>query len=326
MERPVPPPELLDFIVDRVSVGVLVVDRDMNVVLWNRFMETNSGRSAAEVVGQNLFKSFPELPATWLERKITNVFVIKNFSFTSWEQRPYLFHFRHNRPVTGGIDAMNQNCTFLPVKDANDEVVYVCITLFDVTDTSISQSMLRNALRSLADASNRDGLTGVYNRRYLEHLLNQEFSRAQRYGNMISLIMLDIDHFKNVNDTHGHLAGDDVLRNTARRLRGCLRDIDTFARYGGEEFAVVLPETPLEGALIVAERLCHAMGSHPVTFGDLALPVTISLGVSQLVPGIPRYEELIRRADTALYQSKFAGRNRVTVYCEENTSSTEAPE
>jgi len=317
MDRPTPSPELLGCIVDRVSVGVFVVDRDMNVVLWNRFMETNSGRSTAEVVGHNLFESFPELPVTWLQRKITNVFVIKNFSFTSWEQRPYLFHFRHNRPVTGGIDAMYQNCTFLPMKDADDEVAYVCITLFDVTDTSITQRMLRSTLKSLAEASNRDGLTGIHNRRYLEELLNKEFSRAQRYGSMMSLIMLDIDHFKRVNDVHGHLTGDEVLRNTVKRLRACLRDVDTFARYGGEEFAVVLPETPLEGALIVAERLCHAMGFNPITFGDLELPVTISLGVSQWVPGIPRYEELIRRADTALYQSKAGGRNRVTFYHEE---------
>ena len=318
MERATPTSELLGFIVDRVGVGVFVVDRDMNIVLWNRFMETNSGRSSAEVVGHNLFESFPELPVIWLQRKITNVFVIKNFSFTSWEQRPYLFHFRHNRPVTGGIDAMSQNCTFLPMKGTDDEVAYVCITLFDVTDTSISQRMLKSTLRSLAEASNRDGLTGIYNRRYLEELLNKEFSRAQRYSSMMALIMLDIDHFKRVNDVHGHLAGDEVLRHTATRLRECLRDIDTFARYGGEEFVVVLPETPVEGALVVAERLCHAMASSPVTIGDLELPVTISLGVSLWVPGIPRYEELIRRADTALYQSKAGGRNRVTLYHEDN--------
>ena len=97
---------LLEFIVERLEAGVFVVDRNYRVVLWNRFMAMHSQRSAEEVVGRNLFECFPELPQKWLARKIESVFILKNYAFTSWEQRPFLFRFNHNRPITGGIDAM----------------------------------------------------------------------------------------------------------------------------------------------------------------------------------------------------------------------------
>ncbi len=307
---------LLEFIVDKMDVGIFVIDSEFRVVVWNRFMESHSERRAASVVGQNLFDTFPELMKSekWLRRKVQNIFVLKNGSFTSWEQRPYLFRFRHNRPVTGGVDCMRQNCTFLPMKDQAGEVQYVCVTLFDVTDVSIYQNMLQNTLTSLADASNRDGLTGIYNRRFFEHTLSKEYSRAQRYGGTMSLVLLDLDHFKKVNDTHGHMAGDDVLRETAQRLTGCLRDTDILARYGGEEFAVILPETAQAGAMVVAERLRAAMAATPILYSTQSLAVTISVGVTELRAGIIRYEDLIKEADLSLYVSKDNGRNRVTCY------------
>lgn len=305
---------LLSFILDKINVGVFVLNRDMNVVFWNHFMEMNSGKRADEVVGRNLFESFTELPKPWLEKKIQSVFLLKNFAFTSWEQRPYLFKFRHNRPVTGGVDCMRQDCTFVPVKDENGQVNYVCVTLLDVTDTSIYQNMMKDALRRLDEASNRDGLTGVYNRRYLEQALSKEFARVKRYDGTLSLIMIDLDHFKRVNDERGHLAGDEVIRRSAELLSGCIRESDTLGRYGGEEFAVLLPHTKLDGALILAERLRKCVAAQPVAFGDHNIPVTISVGVAEIRPDTPSYEQLIQDADTALYQSKESGRNRVTAF------------
>jgi len=143
------PADLLGFIVERIEVGIFAVDRDYRVVLWNRFMATRSQRSAAEVVGRNLFESFPELPRKWLERKIDSVFVLKNYAFTSWEQRPFLFRFHHNRPITGGVDAMRQNCTFLPQKNGNGEVELVCVTVADFTDTAMFQGRLNESIAQL---------------------------------------------------------------------------------------------------------------------------------------------------------------------------------
>ena len=142
---------LLEFIVERLEAGVFVVDRNYRVVLWNRFMAMHSQRSAKEVVGRNLFESFPELPQKWLARKIESVFILKNYAFTSWEQRPFLFRFDHNRPITGGIDAMRQNCILLPQKDAAGEVEHVCVTLLDFTDTAMYQMRLNELIDQLKE-------------------------------------------------------------------------------------------------------------------------------------------------------------------------------
>ena len=323
---------LLEEIVDRINVGVFVVNKNYELVLWNSYMENYSQRKADDVLGENIFTKFPELPTAWLEQKIRNVFILKNFSFTSWEHRPYLFKFLHNRPITGGIDYMRQNCTFLPIKGETEEIEYVCVTLFDVTDTSIYESMLKNAVRSLAEASNRDGLTNIYNRRFLEQNMSKEFARIKRYGGTLSFIIIDLDHFKAVNDTYGHLAGDEILKVASKRLSDCLRSSDILARYGGEEFAVLLPETPLDGADILADRLCESLSQTPVMFNDIEINISASLGVSEIQEDIESHEQLISRADDALYLSKDNGRNQVTLYDNEtgnlikSTLADERPE
>lgn len=294
----------------------------MEVTLWNNFMANHSGRSADAVIGKNLFECFPELPKTWLSKKIQGVFLLKNFAFTSWEQRPYLFRFPHNRPITGGIDYMYQNCTFLPVKDESGEVNSVCITLFDATDAGISQTALKEAMECLSESSNRDGLTGMYNRRYLEKRLSSEFDRGKRYDSNLSFIIFDLDHFKKVNDTYGHLAGDEVLCNVSRRINDLLRTADVLGRYGGEEFGIILPSTSMDGALILAERIRQVIAQTPIMYKEIAIPVTISIGVSELESGSPNYEHLIHCADLALYYGKENGRNRVTCYTPELESKT----
>ena len=312
---------LLNDIVDRISVGVFVVNKNNEILLWNGYMENYSQKLSADVVGKNIFEEFPDLPENWLKQKIHNVFVIKNFSFTSWEHRPYLFKFLHNRPITGGIDYMRQNCTFLPMKGESDEIESVCITLFDVTDTSIYENMLKNAVRSLAEASNRDALTDIYNRRYLESSMSKEFSRIKRYGGTLSFIIIDLDHFKLINDTHGHLAGDEILKVTAKRIAKSLRTADTLSRYGGEEFAVMLPETPIEGAGILAQRICDSLSESPIEYSDISITVTASLGIAEFNSDMNNHEEMISRADEMLYRSKDNGRNQVTIYYPDKESS-----
>lgn len=307
-------PNLLNFIVDRANVGIFVINRDREIVLWNQFMEIHSERKADTVVGNNLFEAFPELPQKWLDRKIESVFILKNFSFTSWEQRPYLFKFPHNRPVTGGVDCMRQDCTLMPIKDAAGEVEFICFTVFDVTDTSIYQSKLEETTEKLREMSNQDGLTKLYNRRYIEETISHEYERARRYGNAFSVILTDIDFFKKVNDNHGHLAGDEVLRVVSRRLSDALRDTDVLGRYGGEEFIIALPETDLKGAEIVAERLREAIASKPVEAEGNTLSIAISLGVTEITETTAAYAQLIAEADLALYKSKDNGRNCTTLY------------
>jgi diguanylate cyclase (GGDEF)-like protein len=308
---------LLDFIVDRAHAGIFVVNREREIVLWNQFMELHSGRPADELIGKNLFDEFPELPRQWLERKIENVFILKNFSFSSWEQRPYLFKFSHNRPVTGGFQQMQhmrQDATLMPVKDDSGEVKYICFTLFDVTDASIYQLQLKERTEQLKRASDHDGLTQLYNRRFIEESLAKEFGRSRRYGHTLSLILCDIDHFKQVNDNYGHLVGDEVLREVSRRLAEGVRVSDQLGRYGGEEFLVLLPETDTQGGQILAERLRQVVESEPIESHGHSLNITISLGLTELHGGCLTYEQLIHEADQALYQAKAQGRNQVILF------------
>src|ERR1041385_3275944 len=146
MSSPLNADDLLHFVANRIEVGILAVDREMRIVVWNRFLEARSGRSANEVVGRLLFDAFPELPRAWLERKIKGVVVLKNFSFTSWRQRPYLFKFRHHRPITGGIDVIGQDCWFLPVMGVDGDVCAFCIPILDATETCLYQKKLEDAL------------------------------------------------------------------------------------------------------------------------------------------------------------------------------------
>lgn len=156
-----------------------------------------------------------------------------------------------------------------------------------------------------------DSLTGLFNRRHVFALAEREFQRARRFGRPLSAIMLDVDHFKQVNDTYGHAAGDQVLAEVARRLRASIRAIDLIGRYGGEEFVLVLPETELAGAGLLGERLRLAIAAAPVSTVGGALAVTASLGVATTRPDVSDVAALINQADQALYSAKQAGRNRV---------------
>lgn len=166
----------------------------------------------------------------------------------------------------------------------------------------------------LAKLAAYDELTGAYNRRSMFHHLEAELGRSQRYGRCLSVLMLDVDHFKRVNDEHGHRAGDQVLAWFAQLLAGQLRSMDFVCRYGGEEFCVLLPETPAAGALIVAERLRAAVERSPFTNAELSLSVTASIGVATWDPTAARdVPDLLLRADNALLEAKRAGRNQVRV-------------
>jgi len=157
-----------------------------------------------------------------------------------------------------------------------------------------------------------DPLTGLRNRRAFGEQLNVEHARASRYGGALSFLLLDVDHFKHVNDTHGHPGGDAVLAAIGGLLGGCLRAPDLSARWGGEEFVVALPNTDLEGANVLAERVRKAIESMEIRHAGAAIPVTASIGAAVLRDG-ESVEALIDRADRAMYQAKSGGRNRVVL-------------
>jgi two-component system cell cycle response regulator len=156
-----------------------------------------------------------------------------------------------------------------------------------------------------------DALTQTYNRRYFNEALEREYNRAARYKRDLSLCIFDVDHFKKINDVHGHVAGDHVLRLLAQEVKPRLRQQDILARVGGEEFAALLPEVNAEGAQITGEKIRKIVEATVFTFEQMPIPCTVSVGVTTLDPRSDSGTALYQIADTALYQAKDAGRNRV---------------
>jgi diguanylate cyclase (GGDEF)-like protein len=183
-----------------------------------------------------------------------------------------------------------------------------------------AQAIVRTRLYEQAERlATTDGLTGLLNRRTFNAQLQRRLREAQRYNRPLSLLLLDIDHFKKVNDTHGHPAGDAVLRGVAQLAQKQARETDMVARYGGEEIALILPETDGRGAHAIGERIRKgvAAAAHPTQQGNLR--VTVSIGVATWPGSPPEAEGLLQAADKALYRAKEGGRNRV---CAANPSST----
>jgi diguanylate cyclase (GGDEF)-like protein/PAS domain S-box-containing protein len=185
-----------------------------------------------------------------------------------------------------------------------EEQPAIFVSLIDLSD----RKALEARLESLAMT---DALTGLYNRRYFSERGVEEFHRAQRYQSHLSVLMLDMDELKGINDQYGHAAGDAVLRLVTAALKNNLREVDIPGRLGGDEFGVLLPDTTLEGAQLVAERLRAAIEGQFVSVADQSVHTTASLGAAEFGAGMASFDELVRQADSALYAAKSAGRNRV---------------
>jgi diguanylate cyclase (GGDEF)-like protein len=176
------------------------------------------------------------------------------------------------------------------------------------------QAELREKNATLARLSTTDPVTGLRNRRYVSEFLSLEVLRSVRYRTPLAVLLLDLDHFKRINDGHGHRVGDSVLQVVADTLRASLRATDIAGRYGGEEFLVVLPQTDLAGAAVLAERVRAAIEETAIDVGaPEPLAVTVSVGVAALDEHARSAEQLVERADAALYAAKDAGRNRIAV-------------
>ncbi len=301
-------------IVQSIDVGVVVLDREYRVEVWNSFMENRSGRTAQDAVQKSFFSLFPEVEESWFRHKVESVATLGTPAFTIWEQRPYLVRFKNYQPITGQEEFMYQNTTILPLQATNSAIEHVCVIIYDVTNVAVNKHQLQSANDQLKHLSRTDRLTGLNNRGHWEEELKREYSRHRRYGSTAALVMFDIDHFKKVNDTYGHQAGDKVIQAVAEVVRKEARDTDIAGRYGGEEFVILLPDVDSAGARLFAERLRQKTEALTVDYDGQVISFTISLGVADLAQSSNDHQQLIEWADHALYQSKRNGRNQVSVH------------
>ncbi len=300
-------------ILQNIDVGLVVMDESYTINVWNNFMQNHSGKAPELVLGKSLFEAFPELPEAWFKHKAQSVFVLQNTAFTTWEQRPYLFRFPHYRPITGTAEYMYQNSSIIPLLDTSGTVKHICVIIYDVTDTAVNKIAQQQANKQLQNLSRTDHLTGLFNRGYWELRLIQEFKRFDRYEQPSSLIMLDIDHFKKINDTYGHTVGDEAIRAVSRTIKEQVRDLDIPGRYGGEEFAIVLTNTNSDGACVFAERLRTTIEESTIYAEGHEIKFTVSIGIAELNEHLHDHRHWIEKADQGLYRSKETGRNRVTL-------------
>ncbi|GAA0795989.1 sensor domain-containing diguanylate cyclase [Marinobacterium sediminicola] len=287
----------LDAIVENLPAMLFLRDADsLKFVRLNKAGENLLGLSRDQVIGKTVYDLFPHDQASRFSSMDSELVT---------NRREVVVDLRIDTPA-GPRDLHARK---IALRDSAGKVRFLLGVATDVTE----EKRLRDDLQNLAS---HDALTGLLNRRVLMEQLNTEVARATRYGNPLSLIMFDADHFKKVNDHYGHQAGDRVLHDLAKVTGQLIRTSDIAGRYGGEEFMLVLPMTDAASAKELAERLRERVAElliPQVSECDEAISITISLGVASLAGEINTTQELIRAADEALYRAKHEGRNRVCV-------------
>ncbi|KAA0874703.1 sensor domain-containing diguanylate cyclase [Nitrincola tapanii] len=320
---------------DRIAIPVFVLDKEHRIVFWNKAIEAMSGLSSACMIGtRDQWRCFYASPRycmadlMLLEDPISHLETL------------YAGRYRKSDLIENAVEASDYfpeigggrwlSFTAAALYDAQGEVCGAIETLVDISEQKRFEQMLQEREQHFRELSITDSLTGLYNVRHLHEQLRRELARAVRHPQGLSLCMLDLDYFKQINDRYGHLLGDRVLEMFAGVVRTSLREADLAFRFGGEEFLLLLPDTSAAEAFLVAERIRQTLelntalsaileGSVEDSVADLEqglnmpLPrVTVSCGITEYRPG-DNEKTLIQRADQALYQAKGAGRNRTLI-------------
>ncbi len=293
---------------DMLNMGIVILDTEYRVRYWNDWMAMNSGITAEEMLDRNIFDAFPNLNQPVFLRSFKSVCTFGNFYFFSQKLHGYLFPIRVLSSFQTSFEYMQQSCTVCPLREGDgSQVTHLCITVQDVTDVASYEKILM-------EMNHRDSLTGTYNRRFFTIRLKEELERHRRYKRPMSMLMIDIDHFKTVNDTYGHPCGDFILKSVCGTIQSALRTVDFLARYGGEEFCCILPETSFENSTILAERIRALVESASYEYEGQTIRVTISVGVPRTPNPGDSPDTFLKNADNALYKAKETGRNIVVSF------------
>lgn len=299
--------ELFQTIFETAPIGIALIDKNGKPVISNHKLQEMLGYTDIEF-SRMTFGDFSHPDDTVINMKLLNELLEGQIDHYVLEKR----YFRKDGQLVWG------NVTSSLFPNQNDDSFYIIGMINDITERKIAEQQLREAYQEMETLSNRDGLTGIANRRYFDDYFVREYERSVRYLSPFSLILLDIDFFKEYNDQYGHVKGDECLKQVARTLERTANDFNKFvARYGGEEFVVILPGTDMIEATIMAEKIRSSVEKLNILHAGSTISnyLTVTLGVSTLMTDFKvSPENFINQADKALYQAKQKGRNRVEIY------------
>lgn len=296
---------------DAVLVGVLLVDKELRVYRWNQWLEHKTGISSQQACGKLLTELFANFHSPRLLSAIEFCIEHKSPQLISQALNHYVLPIPVSFPAYD-ITMMRQQVSVVPLTNGDGETLAV-VSINDVTESVVKSSALAQLAKKMEELGTRDQLTGAYNRHFLWMWLAPELKKCLRHGQSLSCLMLDIDHFKNINDTYGHDVGDMVLCGFSRILGKQLRDSDILVRHGGEEFVIFLIHADAHVALEISSRILNVLRQvaiEPMGIGG----VRCSIGASTWTPDAPcSADELMKRADNNLYKAKSGGRDRAVI-------------
>lgn len=286
-------------IVSQAEDAIIAINRGGDIVLFNEGAEKIFGYEAREVLGERLDVLLPERFQMQHDLLIQE-FGIGEARYKGSGERSHQIYGRRK----DGEEFVASSSIF---SIGTGEDKYFATIMRDVSHNRKTEEEL---LRLAAT----DPLTGSFNRREFTAIAEREALRANRYHHPLSILMMDLDYFKRLNDTYGHAAGDKALQRFAMICTNALRNVDIFGRWGGEEFVALLPETDLQGATVIAERLRKLTSDNVLTFNDHKINFSVSIGIAEFKDGEISVDSALNRADSAVYDAKKAGRNRISVF------------
>lgn len=294
-------------ILDSAENGILVVDSSLTIRFWNNWLAVNTNIRKENAHGRTLDEVFTKTSFKILHRKVKIALKLKSSAYVNSTVDKYIIPIRLGKITSSRFQYMRQDAVITAISDTE-----VSVIIYDTTSLVEAKAVIDEHLEIVKKQASTDQLTGCYNRKMFHERLISETARAKRHGCRYSLIIFDIDNFKSVNDTFGHLAGDEVLKAVAAAGSKGIRRSDTFARWGGEEFILLLPETGLKQATVVAEKVRRTISEYDC--GD-AGQQTCSFGVAEFSSsdGVDA-NLIIYQADKALYHAKENGKNRVAAF------------